>query len=251
MTEKEMLENVPFKIFDSKLVARNTVYYKDNIGNEYIRLYKTDIVIRYKMKDVIRLSSGGYKSKTTKDRINTWIDKFLGNTGYKIIPRNGIWYIADDKRSVVFTDGMMLYKENGEFFIVDQSNHKTEEDLIKLNKKIHEYCKEFIEKFMNDEIPAPSNTDCWFCAIFPNTSAEHIYSHLDEKYYVPSMLYNSIFNNKESSISQVTLSYTKSKWNISRKYRSQNYPIAIEDLIKDQLTKNLKKYIKLQLGLPR
>lgn len=247
MTKKEMLANIPFTVQTSKIIANNTVYYEDRTGNAYIRLYKTDVVIKYKDKPEARLSSGGYKTKTTKDRINLGLDKFFGPTVWAIEQSNRTWYLSNGKTVIPFFDGMHVKFTNGEADVLNAFGNDTKHTQ-ELNKKVDEYSKKFIEKFMQGEIPPPSNADCWFCALYPSSTSEHIESHLEEPYYVPSLLHNSIFNNPLSSVSPIVKTYVKTMWKISNYPKSDFEPF--KDTIREQLTTNLKKYLRRKLGLP-
>jgi hypothetical protein len=92
-------------IESSKLVANNTRLTIFKNGDKVLRLHKTD-VIRWQ-GDKIILSSGGWKTKTTKDRINAYINKF-NTTNYSIYQKKGAWYIVDGDKILDFVDGIEL-----------------------------------------------------------------------------------------------------------------------------------------------
>lgn len=250
MSMKEQLSNIPYEIPEKKMIANNTVFYKDPFGNEYIRLHKTDVAIRINKDEipVVRLDSGGFKTKTTKERINMAITRFL-DLPHKVVSDKGVWRIVGKGDDILFFDGIRVRNLNGTLEVVNIEESPGENDIRNLLNDLNKYTKNFIEKFMNDEIPAPSNEDCFFCSMFPNTSADHYQSHIYESYYVPSLLYNAVFNNKLSQASELTKQYMLSKWGIRDKNEAENMT-RYEDLIKDQLKKTLSKYLKNKLKLP-
>ena len=68
LNKSELLEGVKNVQF-SRIVTYNTIRYKKSGDNRiYIRFYDTDIIIFY--RHYVILNSGGYKTVTTKNRIN-------------------------------------------------------------------------------------------------------------------------------------------------------------------------------------
>lgn len=97
-TKKEMLLGIENQVAKSKLIANNTLRVEYLDGRKSIRLHTTDIVTE---KDgVITLNSGGWKSVTTKDRINGY---GLRKWPY-ISQRNHQWFIGDG----IFYDGIQF-----------------------------------------------------------------------------------------------------------------------------------------------
>ena len=246
----EQLSNIPFDIPEKKRIANNTVYYKDPFGNEYIRLHTTDVAIKINKTDppIVRFNSGGYKTKVTKDRINMSIVRFL-DLPHKVVSHQGVWRIVGKGDDILFFDGIKLQKTNGTVEVVNANDGPNEEEIRKLVQDTKKYANSFIDKFMNGEIPAPSGSDCFFCTMFPTSSADHIKSHIYESYYVPTLLYNAVFNNRFSQASEITKQYVLSKWGIRDKKEAENMTMY-EDIVKDQLKKTLSKYLKNKLKLP-
>ena len=54
----------------------------------------------------ITLNSGGYKSVTTKRKMNQASRQF--NLGYSVFQKNFIWYVTYDGETMKFYDGMIL-----------------------------------------------------------------------------------------------------------------------------------------------
>lgn len=173
-----------------KPIANNTRLFKDDEVFR-IRLWETDIVKIYP-DDIFELFSGGYRTYTTKERIN----KFIEN-GY-VYQRNNTWYIGKD----LFFEGVKL-NVDGEILNplteedVDQSIEKNK----KLDKMLTKYCAGFRKMIEAGDLEYPSGGDCWLCALVTEdgetwgdstNDVSHIFAHFEEQYYVPSLLYNAI-----------------------------------------------------------
>jgi len=101
-TKKEIMENVKDAV-DSKLIANNTIeYHKDN-GTRVIRLHLTDI-ITFHPDGSVTLNSGGYKTATTKSRINELAPVI-------ITQKSSVWYVYYSGKEYIFKDGITLYPD--------------------------------------------------------------------------------------------------------------------------------------------
>jgi hypothetical protein len=84
----------------SKIIAPNTVeYFKD--GSRFIRFHHTDILIF--LNNCLRLSTGGWKTVTTKDRITRFLP-----SNYRLYSENGLWIISSPAGQFPFQDGMVF-----------------------------------------------------------------------------------------------------------------------------------------------
>jgi hypothetical protein len=91
-----------------------------------------------------------------------------------------------------------------------------ERDVERLKKRIEKYINNYI-KALTKEMPLPSNSDCWFCALRTNTDAagnhvevgtgvtwgdmgdnSHLFTHLEDRYYVPTLAVNALREAKYS-----------------------------------------------------
>lgn len=185
-TAKELLKNR-----DGKKLENNT-YLSKGEENIYIRLHDTNIITFLPNGRTI-LNSGGYKTATTKDRMN----KYLPHP-FQIYREQNEWYLYG-KTSVSFwndpnkfrnpfKDGMVITK-NGR--ILKASSQKTIDRNKKLKIKIKEYVKLYTKKL---PIPKPSTSDCLYCALKLDHDPDHIDWHIKEKYIVPSLAYNALLD---------------------------------------------------------
>lgn len=95
-------------------IANNT--YKIDTERGYkIRLHDTDIIeaIAHRGGMVYRLDSGGWHSKTTKERL----DRYISDFGAGLYQKNWNWYILDnenrDSEPIEYRDNIKLYRWNG------------------------------------------------------------------------------------------------------------------------------------------
>lgn len=175
-------------------LTNNTYLEKNDDGSYAIRLHKTQIIKLYPGKTV--LNSGGYRTVTTKARLNEF-------TMFDVIQNKGIWYVRKnwmDDAVVVFADGITY--ENGEWTGQGENPDKMRE----LRKQAKQYAKDYTKALFAGDVPKPNAGDCFYCSMIvqpPSIDAgrslgevagggDHIVSHIEEKYYVPSLLVNAI-----------------------------------------------------------
>lgn len=171
-------------------------------NNTMARLGEDRIVIRFHSTDIaqilqdntIILNSGGYKTFTTKDRMN----KILPNP-FRIYQNAGIWYIWNyiTKVEYPYIDGITI---NPDSSITNYGVNPQE--LIKLRNRIKTYSKGFVTALCKGKVNKPYPGDCFYC-VMRNVSSniplgesckdvDHLLSHFREKYYVGSLLYRAI-----------------------------------------------------------
>jgi len=179
-----------------KTVANNTLHYR--IGDkEFWRLHQTDILVRDTKTGTWTLSSGGWITNTTKDRMNEY-------GPVRIIQEKGQWFIlgrgADgsidyDKR-YPFADGMVV-GDDGVPKNVAALEMKSAETAVLL-RKIAKFCTKVHKTIIKDGLPQPNAGDCWLCSMsevktgkgWGETTGDtsHLISHIDEGYVHGSLL---------------------------------------------------------------
>ena len=88
-------------ILNSKLISKSCRVINYINGYKTIRLYATDI-LQFK-KDKIILNSGGYKTTTTKARINQFLP-----CNIRVCQKNYTWYIDNNGKTLEFIDGIEI-----------------------------------------------------------------------------------------------------------------------------------------------
>lgn len=175
-----------------KIIARNT--FRFTLGNATVtRLHSTDIV-RALPKGRYVLNSGGWRTHTTKDRMNSALP------GYSIYHKGGQWFVASYNgegtgNAIPYYDGMTLpdaFKKRGK---ADKAAAKE----LKLRAAVKKFCNRLDGL---KELPVPSGGDCWLCHLVDDKGktmgehghddAGHILSHIKEGYLHGSLLVNAL-----------------------------------------------------------
>lgn len=175
------------KSCQAHIVARNTFKRIEPNGDVVIRLHSTDIVTT-KPDGKIVLNSGGWKSVTTKARINCYLPE-----GYRLYQEKGSWYV----NGVPFVDGMTLPDD---VINLDKNAIKT---VVEAEQKLRKSIRDFVKQIRTmKELPVPMNSDCWFCALRTAGKGEplgeatgnvdHLLSHIKEAYLHGSLIYNAL-----------------------------------------------------------
>ena len=236
---------------DRRKLANNT-YAERRQDTIAIRLHATDVLTFYK-DGAIRLDSEGWRTVTTKQRMNEYL------SGWRIEQDRGQWYIIHSdgskwERVAVYRDGAIL-RANG---VVDNAEplSKATEDL-KLRRKVQRYASKYMDAFEAGRVPPPGPGDCFFCAMREvktgkplgelNRDEDHILSHIEEDYFVPSLLARAFETMPHSPAMGWAIA---SKWNTG-KYEVKDNPLFAltkGSFMRVQLQKMLSRYILRQVN---
>lgn len=191
---------------DRKKLENNTYLEKLDDSTFGVRLHSTYVVKVHKNGNYT-LDSGGWQTPTTKDRITNY-------SPARIHQSRGIWYFRDGS---TFSDGCRV-KPTGELVGKKPSTAKVEAKKRKLDRLVSGYIKGFLAHLVKEgKLTPPSNGDCWGCLFVPVgekqtedvrggfrgpapaavkdqevMGLDHLLSHFEEKYYVPSLLWKAI-----------------------------------------------------------
>lgn len=209
----------------SKKLANNT-YLQKRGGNIAVMLHSTDIIIFHPDGKIV-FNTGGWRTATTKDRINRFSPVYVTQTA-------GIWYIGNK----IFADGCCW--RNGKLY--GAAPAATAKTASKQLKELKKYCTDFINSFFEFKIPAPSEGDCWIC-VSNSKDADHIQSHITEKYFVPTLLVNAC---SEFPISPIAESMFYYVWNPKADRAEVSEFTA--DIARKQMQSSLYRYCKQSLG---
>ena len=192
----------------ARKISNNTYQYQLPDGTICTRLHQTDIA-KLRPDGVLVLNSGGWRTPTTKDRIN----QALASRGCVGSDR-GIWYLHPPHHDpgiaynpVRFYDGIEVHP-NGTALPGPELTEKRE---TSLRKQIASYCKAIAAL---PKLPLPDAGDCWMCSMFHTVPAndgsrvtawrgqekqqgkhagECLQFHLDETYIHGSLLVNAMW----------------------------------------------------------
>jgi len=193
------------------IVGYSTFQYKTEDGTLVTRQHNTDIV--KERKGIYTLDTGGWRTRTTKDRLNAF-------TPYQVYSDKGIWYVQEahwDGRKVPYYDGMVLpqaFKRKGLDRLVAKQ--------IKLTKQINKFCK-LLDTM--EEVPQPSAGDCFMCRM---PEPDCLKEHMREGYLHGTLLVNAMR---------------------ARGYDDRAIGLHYAMRLRDTFKRALRHYLKRNLGL--
>lgn len=82
----------------------NTSVFKNDTGGVVVKLYDTEVVVFG--NGHIKLDSGGYRTTTTKQRMNQASDEF--QLGFNVFQRDYEWFVNFFGQVIPFADGMII-----------------------------------------------------------------------------------------------------------------------------------------------
>jgi hypothetical protein len=275
-------------------IANNTRVIQTSDDRIGIKLHNTFIVkyfdnthldcINY--GDLIQFDTGGWKTVTTKDRMNRFCP-------IDIWSERHVWYISignwtDKNRKVYhFEDNMFFKPSDNKFYRKEQGqlvelkpfSKAKEKAKRKQLKSIDTFIKVYIEKLASGKLKYPDLGDCFYCQGESNPEiakkmfigeldssgqlvtkqgidSDHLLSHIKEKYYVSSIVWSAIrsqcydptgmFGNPNMTGGLAPID----KHNLSCWCNpdSENKPFS-ESMTTDRVKKIMKKYFINRLSL--
>lgn len=218
---------------DDRPLQNNTRLQRLGSGDIAVVLHDTDVVTLHE-DGSFTLDSGGWYTQTTKDRLNTYAP-----FGY-VRQENGVWYWEYDGDSINFEDGMTVHPDGT---VSGARSDEEVSELEALGARINEFSRDFADALASGDVPEPSGGDCWMCLMFDEEAGfsrtDHLYSHLEENYFVPSLLINALEFYGASQATYSGLGYIWGKHD--QEYWSRH--------VDDAAYRALRKYLRHRLGL--
>lgn len=213
-------------------LGNNTYLVVRNDGGYGVRLHDTEVVVHYPDRVVLHsLDENGrnWQTVTTKLRMNDY-------TNIRVWAESGVWY-AD---GTPYADGITFY-DNGNVTGAGIDPKIT----AKLRKRVNKYAKAYANAFLAGDVPPPGGGDCWCCLMVtksgkaPLGGTDHIHSHIDDDYFVPSILNRMV---DAGTLSMTTKDYIARQW--------QGEPREpLDNMERDQIYKTVRKFCFRELGL--
>lgn len=194
----------------SRKLANNTYLEYVTEDEIAIRLHETRI-ITFIWNAPIVLNSGGWRTVTTKERMNRF-------SPARIYTERGIWYIYGHGDGNTwggtrypYRDGIQI-DSTGTPIDVEPDNGSDAKLKNKLDrivrKYIDRYCAHLVaEAATNKTITIPGTGDCWGCyfqtgddPITQPLGFDHYLAHFEEQYFVPSLLWRALQNRGNPSV---------------------------------------------------
>ena len=91
---------------ESKKIGNNTIVHRLDDDTVAIKYHRTNI-LKINQENVVTISTGGWETVTTKDRLN----QFLRCRGFYIFQKKGTWYISGNDETVPYEDGMRITQD--------------------------------------------------------------------------------------------------------------------------------------------
>jgi hypothetical protein len=176
--------------YDNKRLAGNTVL-SEKDSCFAIDFYNTTIIKIHK-DNTYELNADGFRTATTKERLNTF-------SPASIYQKRGVWFfnynpIAENEDATFF-DGAIV---NSSGQLINRTDDSAElEKYKRLDRMINKYIRGFADDAIANGLKNPGGGDCLLCQMFSQASeisatlkdVDHVYSHLEEQYFVPSLLF--------------------------------------------------------------
>ena len=220
---------------ESRKYANNT-YWQRRGENIALKLHNTDIVTLYPTGDMT-LNTGGWYTVTTKERINRVLPRV-----FYLHQEKGRWFVVNrlDDTTYVFIDGMRITSE----WDVEGAGIYDPKADRELKKKVRRYANLCMSHI---PLPMPSGGDCWSCSFKTQvgttfgdiTDDDHLESHMEEDYVVPSLVWNALEESGYEPNKHIAHSIA---------FGSPNFESYL-DMGSDMVTSSVYKYILLRKGL--
>jgi hypothetical protein len=213
--------------------------------NLAVRLHATNVVT-YHPDGRITLDSGGWRTVTTKDRI----DKYAP---INLWTRNGQWFVGPNWNytgaEAIYQDGMVINPDLSFSGVMSLKEAKAEQ---KLRSEVRKYAKGYLAALKAGKVPAPSGGDCWYCSLKEVGTGKplgeltdkgqngHIREHMKKKYYVPSLAWNALEAMGASQVMRLNLAVYQGMTD------QKPWP---GDFVDEQIEKAIRRYCYRELGL--
>lgn len=220
----------------TRKLANNTYARKLDNGGVAVKLHATD-VLTFNPDGSVTVTTGGYKTPTTKDRING----FLPHGFPRVYQAKGVWQWAAPYREgqpfqraalSTYQDGDTLGRKGA----LRPSPGKAAEAarvkaLVKRINAFAEVCAAAVP------MPAPSGGDCWLCLLERqghDQGTGHLDEHMRDGYAVPSLV--------------LTALEATGNGDAIKAAAFGQYP-AYVGLAKDRVRKAVRRHLKARFGL--
>lgn len=222
------------------LTGRGTRLVRLDSGCIAVEYHETNVVTYFDNGSVM-LNSGGWKTSTTKARFDEY-----GPRGWRVYQEKGSWYLInyadngwDKENRMVYKDGVVLHPDG----VAEGFGTEPDKGLV---KRIAKYATDYAAAFTSGQVESPSGGDCFYCSMVdvatgkPFGGTDHLESHMEEGYYVPSLLVNAI---KEFPVCQLTMGSIGELW-----YRDNQLSDYFAKIAQDDIKKSIRKYMRRQFG---
>lgn len=230
----------------ARKVAHNTRI--ESAGDSVNVRFHDTVVVSYS-PDVTVLTTGGFRTVTTKDRLNSFVPD-----SFRVWSEKGVWYLYHypDGQRHVFAEGIGIRRDGT---VVNAGDDSDVKGAGKLRRRIDRYAEAYVRDLLAGKIGKPGPGDCLYCQMewtdqaghSVEPSSGHLEAHMDESYFVPSLLVRAI---RQFPASIAARGYIAEAW------AAHEAGTALESgawagILGKQIASSLRKYMRAQLGLAR
>lgn len=218
----------------SRKIANNTYLKQRDKDAIAVRLHETDIITLYP-DGFVTLNSGGWHTKTTLDRLQTYAP-------FYVYQKNYTWFVVvPSGGEYIFKDGMTYSPKINKFYHAALTEDGKDTKRIKsFKKKLNEYIDGYADLLLSREMPEPSGGDCWYCYMNLPGQSDHLINHVKEKYFVPSLIYRAFEELGASRMDWYMLGYC---------WRKNNNDSLVNNYFKSDVKRFLKRYMIRHIDL--
>jgi hypothetical protein len=220
-----------------KPIANNTraILRGDDVA---IRLHSTD-VLTFKPDGSVIYNTGGWRTVTTKQRMNKY-----GAPGFRIWSDRGNWYAGQcGKPDYVYAEGVTVHADGSVTGDADAGAASSERNL---RRSVKAFAKAYVDALFAGKVGAPDAGDCLICRVFkdkPEGDTSHIASHIEESYFVPTLVRNAVASMGASIAERQTVDALL--WNEHK----HAFTLDRKSFIAQGVERHLRKYCLRQMGL--
>lgn len=236
-SKRDLLQSAPDNVRAGSIrrVANNTLEYWTNDG-QHIYQHQDTRIVTINADGSIRLNSDGWRTVTTKERINRYLPE-----PWTLFQDKSIWYLGqgwNDPR-IIFYDGIILTPNgDGSYSLPPDLNPESANEFSRIrafSRMIRIYKQRIMEL---ESLPRPDSGDCWRCLMRDTKTGQpwgeatgnvsHLENHLTETYVHGSLIINAL------------------------EWAGYGDPSAILMMdLRDRIAHIVGQYFKAKLGIPR
>ena len=215
---------------DSRKLGNNTYLQRRANDAIAVKLHSTDVVTFLPDGSTI-LDSGGWKTPTTKQRMNEYGPVRIGQERSDWIVYGPGW-----TRAGLYRDGMRIGPRGGLYGLSSEVESKKRK---KLRNKIATYSHECAAAL---PLEMPGGGDCWDCSMFPHPGTGHLEMHMREKYIVPTLVWKALEYVGYDSSRQII-------HGVAFKHDGYVESDNLLSIARDAVRRAVAKYLRHQFGL--
>lgn len=173
---------------DKRKLANNTYGTIADDGKITIRLHATDIVTIW--PDRVTYDSGGWRTVTTRERMNRYLP---GNQGHGFYQDKGVMYLAIAGQHSIFYDGITVHWVGDNNIIL--LDPLTEDPDKVMRDAINAYVRLHDDRRLGLMLEAASENgargDCLYCQLGTDDT-DHLLAHIVEEYTMAHLVRNAL-----------------------------------------------------------